>query len=81
MLQMNLFQDLDERGGGGWGVGGMLIFVTPYVISTIFGVRESWCTENCPVNRDWSDLRETPELPKSSFVYTYIEDQLKKLNR
>ena len=34
MLQMNLFQDLDERGVGG---GGMLIFVTPYVISTIFG--------------------------------------------
>ena len=42
MLQMNLFQDLDERGvGGGGGAGGMLIFVTPYVISTIFGVRES----------------------------------------
>ena len=42
MLQMNLFQDLDERGGGGGGGGGgMLIFVTPYVISTIFGVRES----------------------------------------
>ena len=41
MLQMNLFQDLDERGVGGGGAEGMLIFVTPYVISTIFGVRES----------------------------------------
>ena len=29
----------------GAGGGGGLIFVTPYVISTIFGVRESWCTE------------------------------------
>ena len=47
-----------------------LIFTTPS--STIFGVRESWCTENCSVNR---------KLSKSSIVYTWIEDQLKKINR
>lgn len=58
-----------------WLKGGKLIFVKPW--STIFGVCESWCA----VLRIVMEVHFVKsELPKSSIVNMYIEDQLKTLN-
>ena len=48
------------------------------VINHFWWQSESWCAEK-QFHESW--LRWSPwTLPKSSFVYMYIEDQLKKLN-
>ena len=59
--------------------GGKLTFVTQW--STIFSVRESRYTWKEVLWIVIEVISVKPELPKSSSVYTYIEDQLKKLDR
>ena len=70
-LIINFTEYYGEVGGGG-----EPITVTP--CSTIFGVSQTWCTEKffC---ESWSEVPSVKrKLPKSSIVYTYMEDQLKK---
>ena len=62
------------------GGGGKLIFVTPWstIIFSVRELRDAWKKILWIVI---AVISVKPELPKSSSVYTYIEDKWKKLSR